>query len=245
MLLLLQDVSKSFGGIKALENFNLKVEKGEILGLIGPNGSGKTTTFNIVCGTYKPDKGDVFFENMRITNLPPHVRAKLGIARTYQIVKPFNNMTVLENVITGALFGGSRTNYSEAVNKAKSIIEFVGLSGKAELYPYSLTLVDKKRLELARALASNPKLLLLDEVLSGLNPVEIQNAIKMVKKINDELGVTIIIVEHIMRVVMNICDRVVVLNFGRKIGEGKPIEIVKEQAVIDAYLGHQWLEFTG
>jgi len=237
-LLEVEKLSKSFGGVRAVFELDMEVKEGEILGLIGPNGSGKTTFFNLVSGLLKPDKGEIRLLNRDITGMKPHKVCEAGIARTFQIVKPFFRMSPLENIMVGRAYGGSERakNREEARRDAEEILVFTGLAEKRVPRAGMLNLIDRKRLEIARALATRPKLLLLDEVMAGLNSAEIEEAMRFVKAIRDT-GVTIIVVEHVMKAVLGISDRVVVLNVGEKIAEGTPSEIANNQKVIDAYLG--------
>ena len=238
-ILRVENITKRFGGLVALDNVSFSVYKGEILGLIGPNGAGKTTMFNVITGVYKPEEGRVYFKGEDITGLKPHVIAHKGIARTHQIVKPFGDLTVLENTMIGALFGRhhGRITEEEARERAREVLEFVGLAEKAELPARVLNIQEKKRLELARALAEDPELLLLDEVLAGLNPAEVEKMIGLLAKIRSERGITMIMIEHVMHAVMNLADRIVVLHFGRKIAEGTPEQVASDPTVIAAYLG--------
>lgn len=236
-LLELKAVCKNFGGLKAVNQVSLGLEEGEILGIIGPNGAGKTTLFNTITGFYKPDDGEVWFEEERLIDLKPHQICKKGMVRTFQIVKPFLELTVLENVVIAAL---NRTkSVQEATEKALKTIEFVGLKDKVYTLGTGLTLPHRKRLELARALATEPKLLLLDEVMAGLTPTEVDELIRLLKEVNKK-GITILLIEHVMRGVMALSQRVIVLNYGEKIAEGVPEEVVKNRQVIEAYLGEEF-----
>jgi branched-chain amino acid transport system ATP-binding protein len=226
-----------FGGILANADISIGVKEGEILGLIGPNGAGKSTLFNLVAGTYRPTSGRIRFEGREITRLPPAVRCKLGIARTFQVVKSFETMSVLENVVVGALvrFTSTRTAREEAYR----VLDVTGLTRRAEANARDLTPPEKRRLEVARALATQPKLLLLDEVLTGLTPAEAQKGVELVRRIR-ELGVTVVMVEHVMEVVMPLVDRAIVLDLGRVLVEGAPQAIVRDPKVIKAYLGDRF-----
>ena len=239
VILSIEGVTKRFGGLVALSDVSFQVYEGEILGLIGPNGAGKTTLFNVISGVYKPEEGRVVFKGQDITGWKPHKVARLGIARTHQIVKPFGDLSVLENTMVGALFGKKADTITEeeARKIAEDVLEFIGLSDKKDLPARVLNVQEKKRLELARALASEPDLLLLDEVLAGLTPTEVERMLSLLGKIRSEKGITIIMIEHVMHAVMNIADRIVVLHFGRKLAEGTPEEVANNQEVITAYLG--------
>lgn len=236
ILLSLQGVSKRFGGLQALTQVTFDLPQGQILGLIGPNGAGKTTLFNAINGVYPPEEGRIIFREKDITRAKPSEHAKLGMARTHQIVQPLNELTVRENVMVGACFGHENQGLANAEKIADEVLEFVGLASKTEQLAGTLNVAQKKRLELARALAARPRLLLLDEVLAGLNSSEIDNMIQTVLKIREQ-GVTIIMIEHLMKAVMNVSDRVLVLDYGEQIAEGAPEEIVKNEKVIEAYLG--------
>lgn len=231
-------ISKSFGGIKALTDVDITLNQGEILGLIGPNGAGKTTLFNIIAGKFQPTSGQILFQDMDITSYGADKIAKLGIARTFQIVQVFNNLSVIENVLAGALFGQNKVvEYDESVERAYKSLKFIGMEGKADKMVSSLVLTDRKKIELARALATNPQVILLDELIAGLNPSETEQFLKIIQKINQSLGKSIILVEHVMRAVMSVSDRIVVLNYGQKIAEGTPHEVSSNEKVIEAYLG--------
>ena len=235
-LLDVQGLSKSFKGLQALDGVGLEVRRGEILGLVGPNGSGKSTLINLVSGHTRSDVGRMVFEGRDLTRLEAHRIARSGIARTYQIPRPFAHLSVLENVALPAMFGRDSLDRAAAEREARTWLEFTGLAGKAEALPNGLNLHQRKFLELARALASRPKLLLLDEVLSGLTPSEIDGAIRTIRAIRDQ-GATIVFVEHVMRAVMELTDRIVVLNNGRVIAEGSPAEAMRRPEVMSAYLG--------
>lgn len=237
-----ESITKKFGGLLVLKDVNFEVYRGEILGLIGPNGAGKTTLFNIISGLFPPTSGKIIFEGRDITGLKQHHICKLGIARTFQLIRPFNNMSVLENVMSGALFGRDGTvSMEKARERALFVLDFVGLK-KRDVPAKSLTLHEKKMLEIARALATNPKVLLIDEVMAGLNATEIEDTMKLIRKIRDELGVTVIWIEHVMRAVMSLAERIIVLAYGVVIAEGKPEEVANDQAVIEAYLGGESIE---
>ncbi len=236
LLLQVQGVTKRFGGLQALTQVTFDLPKGQILGLIGPNGAGKTTLFNTINGVYHPEEGRILFQGKDVTNKMPYHLAKMGMARTHQIVRPLNELSVRENVMVGACFGHENQSLSKAAKIADEVLEFVGLSVRADQLAGSLNVAQKKRLEMARALASHPHLLLLDEVLAGLNPSEIDGMIQMVLDIRAQ-GVTIIMIEHLMKAVMNVSDRILVLDYGTQIAEGSPSEIVSHPKVIEAYLG--------
>jgi branched-chain amino acid transport system ATP-binding protein len=240
-LLTLRSVTKRFGGVAALSDVSFAVAEGEILGIIGPNGAGKTTLLNCISGVYSLDGGEVLFDGESLRGKPPHEIARLGIGRTFQVVKPFQSMTVRENAAVGALFGSERARLKprEAFKAADEILELVGMAGKADLRVGSLTVPDRKRLEVARALATRPRLLLLDEVMAGLNSVEVDEALGMVRTVHRS-GVTIVLIEHVMRVVVGVCDRAVVLNFGEVLAEGPPRTVLEDPRVIEAYLGEKY-----
>jgi branched-chain amino acid transport system ATP-binding protein len=233
----LKDVSVSFGGLRALDSVSFRVEEGEILGLIGPNGSGKSTTFNAVTGTLKTSGGTIIFDGEDVTGLAPHRIAHKGIARTFQVVRPFAHLTALENVLAGRLFGGAGARKSSAsVAEAMEALDTVGLAGKAHVKAESFTILERKWLEVGKALASRPKLVLLDEFMAGISPTQVPEAVALVKSINAS-GVTVIVVEHIIKAITGACDRAIVLEAGRKLAEGAVGEVVANPAVIAAYLG--------
>lgn len=236
------DLTKRFGGLTALEKVSLKIEDKTIVGLIGPNGAGKTTLFNCISGIYRPTSGSIRFKGREITKLKPSSICKLGIGRTFQIIRVFPNQTVLQNVIAGALFGRDVQDLKEAREIAMQCLGFTELVDKKDILAKNLTLVERRMVELARALATGPKLLLLDELLAGLNPSEVSQATRLIRRIRDELGVTIFWIEHVMRAIMSATDYVIVLNFGKKIAEGRPSEIAKNEKVIQAYLGGEYGE---
>jgi len=230
-------LTKYFGGLAAVSGVDFHLEKGEIMGLIGPNGSGKTTVFNLISGVLKPDRGIIKIEGDDITGANPADICQRGIGRTFQIPLPFSRLTVLENVRLGRAYGSQPAeSITQAEREADEVLDFIGLTSKRSLLSGSLPLLDRKRLELGKALATRPKVLLLDEILGGLSPAEVDAAMRLVKAIRDS-GVTLIVVEHVMKAIMGISDRVVVLNTGKKIAEGPPQQVVLDKNVIEAYLG--------
>ena len=236
-LLELDSVSKDFGGLRAVNRVSLAVRAGEILGLIGPNGAGKTTLFNMIAGAYRPSAGRVLLRGEDITRLGVHQRCNRGIARSFQLVRPFPDLTVLENVAVGRVYGRDAVwNRRRADADALALLERVGLGGRAQVAAKHLTLVNRKRLELARALATRPQLLLLDELLAGLNPTEVLEAMALIRELRDT-GITIIMVEHVVKAIFGVSDRVVVMSAGERIAEGTPAEVIRDERVIDAYLG--------
>ena len=235
-LLELAHVSKRFGGLAAVEDLSFAVREGEILGLIGPNGAGKSTVFNLVNGVYAPDRGSIVFAGAEIGGKLPYEVARLGLARAHQIVQPLAGMSVLDNCTVGACFGRENLSLAAGREAVREVAELIGLSGRLDELASQLTTAGKKRLELARALSARPRLLLLDEVLAGLNPTEIGRMIEVIRKIREQ-GVTILIIEHVMRAIMSLSDRIVVLNSGKKLAEGAPAEVADNPEVIAAYLG--------
>jgi len=232
--LVIRNLSKRFGGLRAVQEVSFSVKEGETVALIGPNGAGKTTSFNLITGYYRPDAGSVSAFGQEVVGLRPHDICALGLARTFQVAKPFGGMTVLANVMTGAFL---RDKHIDAAReKARAAIAFVGLAAKEHAAARDLTTIDQRRLEMARALATQPRLLLLDEVMAGLNPSEIDQAVALVGKLSQR-GLTIVIVEHVMRAIMAVARHIVVLDHGQKIAEGTPKEIVENKEVIRAYLG--------
>ncbi len=230
-----QSVSMEFGALAAVNMVSFTLGRGEILGMIGPNGAGKTTLFNCIIGLYRPTRGRVVFDGRDITGMKPHRVCRLGLAKTSQIMEPFRGMTVFENVLVGALHGG-RMNMVEARREAETVIEFVGLADQSHKLSGQISVPARRRLELARALATRAKVLLLDENMAGLNPFEIDEALGLLRKIRKS-GKSLVVVEHIMRAVMGISDRIVVLNYGAKIAEGAPDGVANSADVIEAYLG--------
>ncbi|MDZ7762496.1 MAG: ABC transporter ATP-binding protein [Desulfovermiculus sp.] len=237
--LTVQGVSKSFGGVHALSGVSFSVDAGEILGLIGPNGAGKTTLFHVIAGTLAPDKGQVIFSDAKITGLPAHQVCRRGIARTFQNTRPFSNMSVIENVLVAQVGNRAKIQFENRTPRARDILKLTGLSGKEDMLAEQLNLIDKKRVELARALATGPKLILLDEVLGGLNTSEMPEALNLIKTIRDHLEITVVWIEHVMSALMNLSERVLVLNQGQLISEGVPEEVCRDPLVVEAYLGEQ------
>ena len=231
-------MSKHFGGLQALSGVDCEIPAGEIVGLIGPNGAGKSTLLNAIAGVHPPDAGTIRFDGHDLAGLPPDRITRLGIGRTFQVPQPLGSLSCLDNVAVAALFGGRAAGVEAAADAARAILDFVGLAGKALLPPQSLTIVDLRRLELARALATGARLLLLDEINTGLTAPEITEAIRLIQRVRDR-GATILMVEHLVRLIMSVCDRVVVLDFGCKIAEGTPDEVGRNPDVIRAYLGPQ------
>jgi len=239
LILEVQNLSKAFGGLMAIKQVDFTVDEGQIAGLIGPNGAGKTTLFNLIIGLLKPDTGKITFDGKDITGLAPHRICQSGIARTFQLTRSFMHMTALQNVMVGWVYGGGEaSSMKQARVESERILEFTGLGGKYLSAAAMLGLVDRKRLEVARALATKPKLLLLDEMMAGLNPTEMEDAMQLVKRVN-ESGVTVIVVEHVMKAVLGLSKRVIVISTGEKIAEGTPQEVVRNKQVIEAYLGEE------
>jgi branched-chain amino acid transport system ATP-binding protein len=238
MILRAENLTKFFGGLAALKEVSFGIEEGEILGLIGPNGAGKTTLFNVVSGFFRPDRGRVVFADEPITQLKAPQRCRIGLVRTFQVVKPFGNLTVLQNVMVGSFLRTADPGFAR--ERALEAMELVGLSGRRDTAAKSLTISDRKRLEVARALATRPRLLLLDEVMAGLNPTELAQMLDLFKRIRSH-GVTLLVIEHIMAAIMTISERLLVLHHGEKIAEGTPKDVAADKRVVDAYLGEEYL----
>ena len=238
-ILVAERVSRNFGGIRAIDDLSFALKEGEIVALIGPNGAGKTTLVNLLTGVLRPSSGHIRFEGQDVTTQRPFEAARRGLARTFQIVQPFPKMSVLENVAAAALFGGKQASVAAAMATAREQLEFTGLASFADRSASALTLAGRKRLELAKSMAMNPKVLMLDEVNAGLNSSEIDGALKLIRQIADR-GVTILVIEHLMKVVMSLAKRVLVLHHGQLIAEGSANEIVRNQRVVEAYLGEKF-----
>ena len=238
MILKVDGITKTFGGLAALKGVSFEIGEGTILGLIGPNGAGKTTLFNVISGFYRPDKGEVLFAGEPVSHMKAYDICNRGLARTFQVAKPFGNLSVLQNVMVGGFLRASSTG--QAREQAIQAMEFVGLAGQQDKAARSLTISDRKRLEVARALATRPKVLLLDEVMAGLNPTELVEMLEIIKRIRQS-GVTLIVIEHIMAAIMNVSEQILVLHHGEKIAEGSPQEVARDKRVIEAYLGEEYL----
>jgi branched-chain amino acid transport system ATP-binding protein len=238
MILQAENLSKAFGGLAALKGVSFGIEQGEILGLIGPNGAGKTTLFNVISGFFRPDQGRVVFAGETVSHLKAPSLCQCGLVRTFQVVKPFGNLTALQNVMVGSFLRTADPGLAR--ERALEVMDLVGLSGRRDTAAKSLTISDRKRLEVARALATRPRLLLLDEVMAGLNPTELVQMLEILKRIRDR-GVTLLVIEHIMAAIMTISERILVLHHGEKIAEAAPREVAGDRRVIDAYLGEEYL----
>jgi branched-chain amino acid transport system ATP-binding protein len=238
-----RNITKKFGGLVALSRIDFDVVEGTIVGLIGPNGSGKTTLFNLISGFYRPEQGCIRFEDKELTRLSPFQVARLGVGRTFQIVRPLKELSVLDNVAIAILYGQEKTNLEEAKEKATDLLRFTGLDGKRQIHAGLLKLADRKRLEVTRALGIRPRLLLLDEVFAGLNQKEIDEAIDLIFRIRKEMGITIFMIEHVMKAIMKTCDRILAIHFGLKVAEGHPTEVANDPRVVEAYLGKDYAEY--
>ena len=237
-ILEINNLVKDFGGLRAVDTLSLSIEEGEILGMIGPNGAGKSTAFNCIAGVYAPTKGDVYFAGKKINGVKPWNLCKKGLARTFQIVKPFRSKSVLYNVMVGSFVTTDKTAVAEG--KALNVLKMLSFENKKDKRAGNLTIAELKRLEIARALATEPKLLLFDEVMAGLRPAEVDEMVQIIKKLRDQ-GITIFVIEHIMRAIMALSDRIVVIHFGKKIAEGPPQEVASDENVIKAYLGDEYV----
>jgi branched-chain amino acid transport system ATP-binding protein len=237
-ILEINNLVKDFGGLRAVDTLSLSIKEGEILGMIGPNGAGKSTAFNCIAGVYAPTKGDIFFAGKKINGVKPWNLCKNGLARTLQLVKPFRSKSVLYNVMVGSFATTDKASIAE--EKALKVLQSLNFGDKKSERAGNLTIADRKRLEIARALATEPKLLLFDEVMAGLRPAEVDEMVQIIKNLRDQ-GITIFVIEHIMRAIMALSDRIVVIHFGKKIAEGSPQEVASDENVIKAYLGDEYV----
>jgi branched-chain amino acid transport system ATP-binding protein len=237
-ILEINNLVKDFGGLRAVDTLSLSIKEGEILGMIGPNGAGKSTAFNCIAGVYAPTKGDIFFASKKINGVKPWNLCKNGLARTFQLVKPFRSKSVLYNVMVGSFARTDKASIAE--EKALKVLQSLNFGDKKNERAGNLTIADRKRLEIARALATEPKLLLFDEVMAGLRPAEVDEMVQIIKNLRDQ-GITIFVIEHIMRAIMALSDRIVVIHFGKKIAEGSPQEVASDENVIKAYLGDEYV----
>ena len=241
-ILKVRNITKSFGGLTAVNKISFDISSGETVGLIGPNGAGKTTLVNLLCGSYYADSGDIEMDGKHITRMKPYQRCRMGLSRTYQIPRPFPELTALMSVVTSALCGKKRINrgFDDAAAEATHYLEFVGLFSKRNILARDLTFFELRMLELARALATTPKLLFVDEVMAGLNPGEANRAVHLIARAKEEFGLTIFWIEHVMAVLMEAAERIIAIHFGEKLAEGTPEEIANNDKVIEAYLGSGW-----
>jgi branched-chain amino acid transport system ATP-binding protein len=237
-ILEIKNLVKDFGGLRAVDTLSISIEEGQILGLIGPNGAGKSTAFNCIAGVYRPTEGEIYFAGEQINRVKPWNLCKKGLARTFQIVKPFSTKSVLYNVMVGSFATTDKTSIAE--EKALKVLQFLNFEDKKDERAGNLTIAERKRLEIARALATEPRLLLLDEVMAGLRPAEVDEMVQIIQKLRDQ-GVTIFVIEHIMRAIMALSDLIVVIHFGKKIAEGLPQEVASDENVIKAYLGDEYV----
>jgi branched-chain amino acid transport system ATP-binding protein len=241
VILQFNGISKVFGGLRAIDDVSFSVEQGEIVGLIGPNGAGKTTIFNLASGFIPPTRGKIFFKESRIENLTPDRICKMGLCRTFQVVKPFGDMNVLDNIMVASLLHTANTE--KAKEEALEVLSALGLSSFKNQMAKNLTIADRKRLEIGRALATRPRMILLDEVMAGLTSVETMEVVKMIRQMRQK-NITILLIEHIMQAIMNLSDRIIVIHHGQKISEGDPKTVANDEQVIKAYLGEEYHEFT-